>query len=922
VSAAPSVPALLGRETECGEIDLLLTDARAGSSGALVLWGEPGIGKSALLDYAVEAASDLRVLRSRGSDSALGLRYAGLRLLLEPLLSGLGALPEPQQAALAAALELTTSDEADDFLVSLATLTLLSNASGDRGLLCAVDDAHWLDDASAGALAFAGARLDREGVALLLASDLKRDHRFLDLPRLHVSAVDDQAAGQLIERGLSGAVDAGVLAILVSELRGNPLALLELPGELSVEQLAGTSALPDPLPLGGRLEERLLRLVHALPLQTQLLLLVAAAEPGGDWPLLQRAADQLGMSAGAVDSVRQTGLLEAGDAMRFRHSFTRLALYSNASAPELQRVHGALAEATDRKLAPDRRAWHLGAAATGPDAAVAEELEIAAGPAIGLRGYAAAAKLLVRAADLSPDESQAAARRLAGARATLAAGSPERAAALLELAAPSLVGELAGAQALRLRGQLALALGENGHTAGLLLQAAEAFEPLDRRIARDTHLEALAMALFAGRLAARGAALESALAARAAPRPASGAATSVDFLLDGLAALVIDGHAESAPAVGRALGLLRDHGELQWVGLGGHVAAEHWDDEAMHALASRRVRLARETGALAVLPNALSQLGGYELTVGRFDAAAARFDEARSIAASTGNPGLIGAVDGGVTFLAAWRGEPGRARSLAHAHARDASARGVGVLVNLSFLILAVLENGLGGYAKALTAAQEAVEGKPFWVTTRTLPELVEAAIRSGRRDVAEQAVEQLAQTVLPRSTEWGLGMLSRSRALLAADGDAAELYVDAIDHLRRCRAVPELGRARLLYGEWLRRGGKRKQAREELGLAFELFDSMGAGAFAERAATELAATGARVRARKPESVDVLTPHEWRIASLAIEGASNSDIAAQLFISPRTVEYHLHKIFRKLGISSRTRLRGALEARSSEPSQD
>jgi DNA-binding CsgD family transcriptional regulator len=901
---------LLDREAELAAIDRLLDDARTGASGALVLLGEPGIGKTALIDYAVDAASDMLVLRGRGSESELGFRYAGLRQLLEPVLAGVADLPEPQRTALGSSLGLTAHLTPDDFLVGLSVLTVLSNAGANGPLLCVVDDAQWLDARSARVLAFVGARLDAEGIALLAASD--GDGPLAALPRLEIEGLNDDAARELLGSAISGPMDALVQTTIVSELGGNPMALLELPGELSPAQLAGNASLPERLPLGQRLQESYLRRVHELPAETQELLLVAAAEPGGDWDLLQRAADQLGVSRGAVGSVKASGLLEEGHRMRFRHSFTRAAVYAAASELELQRAHGALAAATDWTVAPDRRAWHRGAAATGPDEEIAAELEGVADEAIALRGYAAAAALLERAAELSPDETEAAARRLAAARAELTAGAPRRAAALLELAAPNLDDELHRAEALSLRATLALALGENGHTSGMLHQAAKAFEPFDVRLARDTHLEAITAALYAGRLASRGALIEATRAAQAAPRVDAAAETAADVLLDGLAALVVDGHAAAAPVLTRAIAMLRDFGALRWVGLGGHTASELWDEDSLHALATRRVRLARDTGALIVLPNALSQLGGYELLVGRFDAADSCFEEGRSISASTGNPGIVGRIDPGTVMVGAWRGDE-RTRSLAHAHARDAAARGVGVLVNLTFLALAVLENSLGHYAAALAAAQEALDGNPFWVGTRVLPELVEAAVRSDEHEIADDGIAQLAATVLPTNTEWGLGLLARCRALQADDGNAAALYHESIDHLRRCRAVPDHARAKLLYGEWLRRRGKRKKAREQLGLAYEMFDSMGAGAFADRAAAELGATGARVRTRTPESVDILTPHEARIARLAIEGASNPEIAAQLFISPRTVEYHLHKIFRKLGIGSRTQLAGALD---------
>jgi DNA-binding CsgD family transcriptional regulator len=906
---------LVDRGPECEVIDRMFEAARGGLSGALVLRGEAGIGKTALLDYAVESAAGMRVARVVGVESEMELAFAAVQQLLAPVLDRMNDLPAPQANALAVALGIANGVSPNKFLVGLGVLNLLSEMARDQPLLCVIDDEQWLDRASAEALAFVARRVGAEGIVLLFAVREPTEARVepLDrLPELRVEGLAEQDARELMQRAVSGRLDGHVRDRLIFETRGNPLALLELAAELTPAQLAGVSALPEPLPLGARLEQSFMRRVRRLPTDTQSLLLVVAAENGGDERLVWRAAEQLGIAPDAAGAAESEGLLHIGH-LAFRHPLVRSVVYGTAPMAERRRVHQVLAQPTESGLDPDRRAWHLAAASLGPDESLAAELERSAHRTGDRGGYAAAAALLERSARLTPDQRQRAERTLAAAQAELAAGAADKASALLVEASSQLTDASQRAQAQRLRGELAFAVGQGGDTATMLLQAARALEAFDARLARDTHLEALEAAIHAGRFGTSGGLLEAGREAVRASRSLESEGRASDLLLDGLALLVTEGHADAAPTLRKAIELLRYGNDPRVLGLGCRAAVELWDDEALHTLATRQVQLARDTGALTTLPRALGDSkAAYELLVGRFDAAERCLDEAREIAKAVGNPAIFGRLSSLEVQVAAWRGLESRARSLAETCAREATARGEGSIVCVVQCATAVLEIGRGRYKAALAAAREACEADSLFAATLTLPDLVEAAARSGEPDVAAAAARDLADATVPSGTEWALGVLARSRALLAPDGDAESLYEVAIDHLKRCRATPQLARARLLYGEWLRRARRRRDAREQLRAAHQMFASMGAEAFAERAAMELAATGKRARARTVETMELLTSQEERIARLAGEGVSNSEIAAQLLISPRTVEYHLHKVFRKLGVASRTQLAHSL----------
>jgi DNA-binding CsgD family transcriptional regulator len=916
---------LVGRSAEREALGGLLARAAEGYSGAVVLRGEAGAGKTALLDETVAAAAavGMQTVRLTGVEPETQLGYAGLHQFLVPFADQLERLPVPQRDALRSTFGLLAGPPADRFLVALGVLTLLAEVASAVPLVCVVDDVQWLDPESVVVLGFVARRLYAERVVLLFAVREPAGPlpELAGLPELVVGGLAEDAALELLASLAPGQVSPAVGARIVAETGGNPLALVEVARELSPAQLAGAEVLPEPLPAGGSLEQAFGRRVSRLPPEARLLLAVAAAEPTASEALLWRAARQLGIDPEAAEAADLGGLAEVGPQVEFRHPLVRSVVYHGTPLPQRRLIHQALAAAGDGEE-PDRVAWHLAMAAVGPDEAVAARLEQAAGRARDRGGYAARVTFLIRAAELSEDEGPRARRLLAAAEASLTAGQPFRAAALLEEAVPRLADPLARAQARRLQGTLRLALGQAGEASSILLAAARALVPADGRGAREALLEALVAALYVGCSASRAVLAEIAAAARALPGPAGSEASAADLLLDGFAARAAAGYPASVPLFHRAIAKLRagdlsPQQGLRWLALGCAAAAELFDDEAQHALAIRLVQLARDQGALTALPVALAnQSLRAEVTAGRFDAARACFTEGLEISAATGNPGVIGTAGLAEVYELAWRGREADARRVAAAVAREATDAGRGSHRMDAQYCLAVLELGLGNYQAALQCALDVYEDDAPDIGAHVLPDLVEAAARWGETGPAAAALGRLAERAAAAGTPLALGLLARSRALLASDADAGPLYEEAIGHLGQCRARPQLARAHLVYGEWLRRQRRRRDAREQLRSAHEMFTAMGAEAFAERARIELLATGERARPRTTGTADELTPQEAQIARLVSQGDSNRDIAAQLFLSPSTVDYHLRKVFRKLGVASRTQLARAMTARA------
>jgi DNA-binding CsgD family transcriptional regulator len=903
---------LVGRPSERGVLDRFLAALRGGESQALVLLGEPGVGKTALLEDMAERASGCRVVSVSGVQSEMELAFAALHQLCAPLLGRLDAVPAPQALALRTTFGLSPGPVPDRFLVGLAALSLLAEAAADRPLLCIVDDEQWLDRASAQVMAFVARRLGAESVGLAFGTRVL-SAELANLPQLKVEGLAKTDARALLDSVLTAKVDERVLDQIVAEAHGNPLALVELPRELTTAQLAGGFGLPGAVVLPRSAEEMFRRRSKALPAESRRLLVLAAAEPTGDPVLVWRAAGRLGIRAAAARPAVDAGLVEFGARVRFRHPLARSAAYRSAPAGERRAAHAALADATDPAVDPDRRAWHRAEATQDPDENVAGELERSAGRAQARGGLAAAAAFLERATVLTPDPARRTQRALAGAEAKVQAGEFDAALDLLAIAEAGPLGEAGQAHAELVRAQLAFAAGKGSDAQPLLLAAAKRLEPIEPRLARVTYLDAIRAALWAGRLAAPGADLAAvSRAAAAAPQPAGGPAPA-DRLLYDLTANFAQEYARGLPALRKSLltfgsGLPADE-EMRWAMLAATAASGVWDDECWAALTGRYVDLCLELGALTELPLALTSRAFLFLFAGELAAAESVIEQLHALMTAIGSDLAPYSALG----LAAFRGQEAEVSVLAQATVDGAARRGEGWAITGAEWAIALLNNGLCHYRKALAAAQRATGYRDdLGLRTWALVELAEAAARSDAAEIAATACRQVAEIADGSGTDWALGVKARSHALLAAGEQADGLYREAISRLGRVRVRSELARAHLLYGEWLRRERRRGEARTQLRQALTMLEEMGMAAFAERARRELWATGETTRRRSVESHRELTAQELQIARLAREGLTNPEIGTRLFISARTVEYHLSKVFGKLGITSRSQLDHAL----------
>ncbi|MFI6254260.1 ATP-binding protein [Streptomyces sp. NPDC051016] len=918
---ASPLPDLVGRDRECAALDDLLVGLREGGSRALVLRGEAGIGKSVLLEYVAARASGVKVTWAHGIEADMELPYASLHQLCAPFLDELGELPEPQRDALRVAFGMAAGDPPDRFLVGLAVLTLLTRASETRPVLVLVDDAQWLDQVSLQTLEFVARRLLAEAVAMTFAvRDPEGQAALTGLPALTVGGLDTIAAGELLEGAVGGKLEKRVRDRFVAEMHGNPLALLEFSRGRSAAELAyGLDSSSHPGiqgPVAGRVEQDFANRLGSLPAATRTLLLIAAAEPVGDARLLVRAAAILKITPYAAPA-KAAGLIEFGESVRFRHPLVRSAVYHRAEPEERRAVHRALAEATDPVLDPDRRAWHAAQAADGPDEEVAAGLERAADRARQRGGIAAEAVLLERAVEATPDRWPRGRRALAAAEAHFSAAAPDRATELATVAELCPLSDLDRARLARLRARILFARSRSDEAAPLFLDAAAQFTAAGSPLARETYLEAIGATVFAGRVHGPTGARAAAIAARGSGAPPS-CSRAADLLLDGVAALLADGYETGVPALRGALEPLA-HEELgtreatmRWLLLV-PVALEAfihygWDLHAWDTLSSRAVRLARDIGALGALPPALIYAAGVHIHRGDFAEAARMIDEADALAAATGHAPHKYAT----LVLAAWRGEADVAAGIIEEARQRADERGEVSLLGAMGYIQGVLFNGLARYEDALEAARTGIEHDGFNFTGLSLVEHVEAATRCGELAEARASLARLVELTRAADSGWARGAGARSRALLAEGDEADRLYRTAIQEFGRGTVTVEVARTHLLYGEWLRRGNRRSLARDHLRTAHEMFDGMRAHAFAERARRELLATGEHVRAREDQPASSLTPQESQVATLAADGMTNARIGAELFISPHTVEWHLRKVYTKLGINSRRALPAAL----------
>ncbi|MFG1933392.1 AAA family ATPase [Mycobacterium sp. NPDC048908] len=916
---------LRGRAGECETLRGLLSTAQAGTSQVLVLRGEAGVGKTALLDYLIDISPGCRCVQVAGVQSDMELAFAGLQQLCAPLLNHLDELPEPQREALNVAFGRGVGAPPDRFLVGLAVLSLMAAAADVQPLLCIVDDAQWLDEVSVQTLAFVARRLLAEPVALVFAARDRGAAALAGLPELPVAGLSDGDARELLDSVMVGSIDPRVRDRIVAETRGVPLALVEVPRSVSATELAGGFWIAGKRSSTAALENGFVSRIQSLPEATQRLLLLAAAEPVGDAALFLRAAAQLDIPVDALAPAEAAGMIEFGPRMRFHHPLMRSAAYRAADLTDRRAIHRALADATDPQSDPDRRAWHAANAAAGPDDSVAAELETSASRAQSRGGVAAAAAFLERATALTSDPVLRSARALAAAHAKRDAAAPEAAYELLAIAELGQLTDLQKAQVARLRAQMQFARSRGGDpgappvsdTARQLLDAAKQLENLDDYAASEAYAESIAAILYAGRLGEPGALSDAAEAARAAVGRAAEAPRAIDLMLNAVALRITGGVSAGAEQLRVALDAmceLAQSNDLQvrrWMVpafpiLQESAAHDLWDAAIIDELSAAVVRQARDAGALDVLPRALVYRAGAHLLAGEFATAATLIEEANSISAATDH---LSPVRYHSLLLSAWRGDPAEAVKVIESAAADGTARGEGRLLGLTGYATAVLYNGLGRYEEAAAAAEEASRYEDLGFSGWGLFELIEAASHSGDSKTAVSAVARFEEYSGVSGTDWHLGAVANARALVADDDHADELYSEAIERLGRTRVVVHLARAHLHYGEWLRRVNRRMDARHQLTDAHALFTRMGAAAFAERARRELAATGEKVHNKPRTSGTELTAQEAQIARLAGDGLTNQEIGAQLFISTHTVEWHLRKVFAKLGIKSRRQLR-------------
>ena len=907
---------LIDRWAEKQALQAVLDSVRAGMSAALVLRGEPGIGKTALIDHTVQQAHDLHVVRMVAVESESAMGFAALHQLVTPFLAGIARLPEPQRRSLDVAFGLVGGPPADAFLVGLAVLTLLSDAAGDRPVMWIVDDAQWLDNESADVLSFLARRLlaDRVGLLFAIRETTEPDRHLQAVPELRIDGLPEQEAFELLRTAVDDPVDADVAKRIVSGTGGNPLALIEVGADLTTEQLRGQVPLPEPLPVGHELEDLYARRIRGLPAETRMLLLLVAADQPARGDRLWQAAAALGIPESAAVPAEASRLAVFGPEARFPHPLVRSAAYHATTAVQRRQAHRALAAASDPEVDATSRAWHLAAAATGMDESVAAQLEAAANRSKSRGGYAATAVLLERAAMLTPDEERKGKRQLAAAQAHLLAGGVNRAEARLAEAIPMLHHPASSAQATRLAGNISFHRGLVGDAASTLVRAARQLRPLDPRAARDTLLSAVEATVYAGWAPSTSTLEEIARTASALSPTGDPPDSAASLLLQGWTERVTGGYVAAVPTLRRALqACLADELDpevaLQHLHLAALAAVDLQDDVSLEQVTTRWVDRARQAGALARLAAALAFRGALvEGPRGRLAEARATAVEAHELAEVTGNPGVVPPSGAHTLITLALSGSEAEARATAVVVNQEAPSRGAVGEVALAAYFLGLLEISLGNYGAALECLRPAYSDDTPLVGTQVLPELVEAAVRAGRRDLADSALRRLADRANATGTPLAMGLLGRSRALLADQRAARGKYEEAIDLLSQARTPPQLARTHLLYGEWLRRERRRREARDQLRTALDMFDGMGLRCFARRARVELRATGEHARAGGVGTPEQLTPQEAQVAAMASRGDANREIAAQLFLSPATVEYHLRKVFRKLGVTSRTQL--------------
>jgi DNA-binding CsgD family transcriptional regulator/tetratricopeptide (TPR) repeat protein len=897
---------LVGRADECTQIDELLDSIRNGLSGALVVRGEAGVGKTALLDYAVNRADGFEIVRLTGVEPERDLGFAALHRLLAPMLDQIGQLPSVQRNALNSALGLTAGPPANPFLVGLAVISMTAIAAdADGPALYVVDDAQWVDSESIAALAFWARRLqaDRIGVIFGERSDTMTASPVQGLPVLELNGLGYDEAQALLASAAGFELDRDVADRVLAETEGNPLAIIEVAKSLTPQKLVGLAAAPHPLPLSRRLEERFAEEVRTLPTDTRMFLLLVAADTSGDAALVWEAAGRLGFGREAAEAAEAADLVSLASPITYRHPLIRSAVYGPARPADRRAVHGALAAASD-EADVERWTWHRAGAAIGPDEEIASLLESCAERASSSGATSAAVALLSRSAELTPDREQAAERRVAAAEAAVERGSSGQARTLVQQGAPALRDSAWRARVERVRGLCDLTDGNLIGAASRLRLAAEGLLPTDPVLGRRTLLEAVSIAATGGD-AAEGEFMRSVSATD--PHPPTARSSVVDWLLHAFSTRARAGYAAAVPQYRKAIEACRDAQPREfapWITLIAAVRGSVWDDGACDLVIQRVIDWSRSNGALRPLCVALLSQAGAAIWRGQLQLSSALYAEASDVLSAAQHfapPGIDVNLDA-VT---------GRGAELLSKVSPALEGMGTGQwgIAYTCHTAMLNFEIGRARYEDALHHARVLFDADPMLAVPHRLPDMIEAAVRVGDRTAAEEALARLAERASAAGTPWALGLLARSRALMAGAGASAEeQYKSALELLGATSIELERARAHLIYGEWLRRARRHVDARDHLRRAHEMFATMGAEGFAERARVELLATGERAPKRTAETRNDLTPREAQVSRLVGQGATNREIAAQLFISEATVEYHLNKVFRKLGVKSRTQL--------------
>lgn len=899
---------LVGRSAECATLDRLLEGGRDSRSGALVLRGEPGVGKTALLGYAASQAAGARVLRATGVQTESELAFAGLHQLLGRDVGRFDALPAPQAKALQGAFGLTDAEATDPFLISLALLSVLAELAEEQPVLCLVDDAQWLDDPSASALLFAARRIEAEGIVVVFTvrEGEERGFEAPGLPSFTVAGLDESAAKELLDQHLGDGIAATVREQLVAETAGNALALLELPASLTPDQLSGREPLAQPLPVGAGLEAAYLSRLRRLPDPTQTLLLFAAAEDSGELAPILVAAGTADVERDALEPAERDGLVSVVDGrLTFRHPLVRSAIYQGATFAERQQAHRALADAQDESNA-DRRAWHRAAAAEGASEEIARELEASAERATARGGHAAAAAALEKAAGLSGDDAGRTSRLLAAANAAWLAGKTERARALVSDAGRYAPPELK-VEVTKLQGRIDVRSGVFADACTALIAAAQELAETDPAMAIRLLAEAEEATFWTGNL---GLIVQIGELAEAIAAESDAPDRFLVLLLTGLRRGFTEGTAAGAPMLREALEIAKTSTDIDLLVMAGRIGAFLGDDVTGSVIIPRAIHLARESGAVGALPRVLAGVAWGDFRHGRYPSARIAGSEALRLARETGQE--TGLALCALALVAGAQGRDDECRSHAHEAMQRARERGASLLQSQACWALGLLELGHGRFDEATRMLELGLgRGGAFAhpaLARHMIPDFVEAAVRAGRVEGVAETVHEYELWARTSNQPWTLALLAGCRALIA-EGDAAETGLrEALQLIPVATRPFEHARIELLLGEFLRRNRKRREAREHLRAAMATFEQLGAGPWEERAQNELRATGETARKRDASTLGDLTPQELQIARLVAGGARNREVASQLFLSPRTIDYHLRKVFMKLGISSRAEL--------------